>query len=167
METFCAFQNKHCWRHCRSSCKVWMEPDPLFSVCRQVVLTSNCNLLSAALTGLVTAARCCINKSGRLTQLIPLDLSDKSQCAVAAGLFWQARWLGFLLHFYKMSSGHGSVRCLPLFFTHFCLHSVVLFIKRSSNSAEEKRDWQKATKQLLLTWTEDLEIYAAVRLQAS
>lgn len=71
-------------------------------------------------------------------QLIPLDLGDKSQCAVAAGLFWQPRWLGFLLHFHKMSSGHGSVRCLAVFFTHFCLRSLMLFIKRNSNSAGVK-----------------------------
>lgn len=109
-----------------------------FFICRQVVLTSNCNLHSAALTSLVKAARCCIYKSGRIMQLIPLDLGDKSQCAVAAGLFWQPRWLGFLLHFHKMSSGHGSVRCLAVFFTHFCLRSLMLFIKRNSNSAGVK-----------------------------
>lgn len=108
--------------------------------------------------GLVKAACYCVCKSVLIMQLILLDLCDKSQCAVAAGLFWQPRWLGFLLHFHKMSSGHGSVRCLPLFFFLFyiftdaalcCLLNVV-------QTLQKRRElWQKATEQLFLTWTED------------
>lgn len=93
-------------------------------------------------------------------QLIPSGLGDKSQCADAAGLFWQPRWLGSPLHFDKMSSGHGSVHCLLLFiflfsfsFLYiFCHRSVMLFTERSSNNAGEQRAVTKGEKTPHVNW---------------
>lgn len=69
----------------KAPANMWVEQD--FFFCRKLVLTSHRKLYSAALTDLVEVARCRVYKSGRIMQLIPLGLGDKSLCADAAGLF--------------------------------------------------------------------------------
>lgn len=97
---------------------------------------------------------------GRIMQLIPSGLGDKSQCADAAGLLWQPRWLGSPLHFDKMSSGHGSVHCLLLFIFFFSFFFCTFFayvawccLLNVVQTTQESRElWQKGEKTPHVNW---------------